>query len=143
MSALYDFFVRLGEKFSHWFLLAIRLFWGIQFALGGWAKLQNLKATTEFFGKVGIPYPDFHANLVGYVELIGGLALAVGLLSRIASIPLIITMIVALFTAHVAFLAAPMSVVNEPPFNFLLASLTVFSFGPGRFSLDNLFLKNK
>ena len=143
MTRFYDFFVRSGERFSHWFLLAVRLFWGLQFAQAGWGKLQNIKGTADFFKGLGIPYHEFNATFVGYVELICGLALALGLLSRITTIPLIITMLVALFTAHAAFLSAPLSVVHEPPFNFLLASLIVFSFGPGRFSLDNLIFKNK
>ena len=140
MTAFYAFFIRLGERFSDWLLLFIRLFWGLQFAQAGWMKIQNMSTTITSFKNLHIPLYEFAAPTVGWVELICGLALALGFLSRIITIPLIITMIVALFTAHIAFIYAPLTVVHEAPFNFLLASLIVFCFGAGRFSLDNLMM---
>lgn len=143
MATFYGFFINLGERLSHGFLLFVRLFWGIQFAYVGWQKLQNLGATTANFTSAGLPDPALMASVVGYIELICGIAMAVGFLSRIATLPLIITMLVALFTVHKAFLTAPLNVIHEAPFNFLMASLTVFCFGPGRLSLDQTMMKAK
>lgn len=143
MAAFYHVFVSLGERLSHWFLLFVRLFWGIQFALAGWQKIQNLSSTISNFAAIGIPNADVMAPLVSYIELIGGIALAAGFLSRITALPLIATMIVAFFTAHKGFLADPMTFVHEAPFNFLMAFLMVFCFGPGRFSLDHMMMKVK
>lgn len=141
MTSFFNFIIRMGETASHWLLLAIRLFWGSQFALAGWGKLQNISSVASSFSQLGIPFAEHQAYLVGYVEFIGGLMLVLGLLSRLVSIPLIIVMLVALFTAHAAFLANPITVVNEPPFNFLLACLIIFCFGAGKFSLDYLIKK--
>lgn len=141
MTAFYGFFVGLGERLSHWLLLFVRLFWGLQFAVSGWQKIQNLNSTVNAFTSFGFSNADVIAPLVSYVELIGGMALALGFLSRITTLPLIVTMLVALFTAHKGFLAAPLTIVNEVPFPFLLAALMVFCFGPGRFSLDHMMMK--
>lgn len=141
MQSFFKFFSKAGETFSDWFLLFVRLFWGVQLAITGWGKLQNLSGTAAFFSKLGIPFPEFQAPLVGYTELICGGLLAIGLLSRLVSIPIAIVMLVALFTAHAGFLAEPLNVVNEAPFTFLMAALTVFAFGAGKFSLDHLITK--
>lgn len=139
MKAFFNFFNRLGDGTANWLLLFTRLYWGINFAKAGWGKLQALPQTVAAFTKYGIPYPELHAPLVGYVELIGGILLAAGLFSRIISIPLIIAMLVALFVAHGASLGDIGNIVAQAPFNFLLASLMVLSFGAGKYSLDYLF----
>lgn len=141
MISFFKFFNRAGETFSHWFLLFVRLFWGLQLATAGWGKLQNLSATAGFFANLGIPFPELNAGLVGYTELVCGLLLAVGLITRLASVPVLIVLLVALFTAHVGFLADPLTVIKESPFTFIIAALTLFSFGAGKFSLDYLIEK--
>jgi len=63
-------------------------------------------------------------------------------MSRFTAIPLIITMIVAYLTADLDVVknifSAPDKFTAADPFLFLLASVIVFVFGPGRFSLDGL-----
>src|SRR5690606_29750078 len=76
--------------------LVARLVLGWVFIGSGSGKLQNLERVTGFFGSVGIPAPGFMAPFVGTVELVAGILLLVGLGARLASIPLIVTMIVAL-----------------------------------------------
>ena len=70
--------------------LLMRLFVGYFFFETGWAKLHNLDAFAERFAGWGIPYPAFNASLSAYTECIGGALIVVGLLTRLASIPLII-----------------------------------------------------
>lgn len=123
-------------------LLAIRLIWGILFIYAGMAKLGDMGATIAGFDGYGIPYPEWSAWLVALVETIGGALLVVGLFTRLAAIPLAITMIGAFLMAHKDALAglpfdfAP--VMNQDAFYYLLAALTLIAFGPGWFSLDNL-----
>src|SRR5260370_1562057 len=76
-------------------LLLARLTVGLVFALTGWGKVHDLAKVTGFFTKLGIPHAAFMAGLVGYCELICGVLVLVGLLTRLATIPLITTMIVA------------------------------------------------
>jgi len=121
-------------------LLVIRLYWGWGFFQTGWGKLTNLGRTTEFFSGLGLPLPAVNAALAGAVEAGGGLLLAAGLGARIASVPLAGTMLVAYATAHREelgqFFSAPDKVTEAAPFLFLLASLLVLAFGPGRWSVD-------
>jgi putative oxidoreductase len=126
-------------------LLLIRLWWGWSFFLTGKGKLMNLGRTTEFFASLDIPLPQLNAMLAGGVECVGGLLLLLGLFSRAVTVPLIFTMIVAFATADREALQAIVSDTDKftsaAPFLFLLASLVVFVFGPGKLSLDALFFK--
>ncbi|MDQ5978082.1 MAG: putative oxidoreductase [Verrucomicrobiota bacterium] len=123
-------------------LLAIRLFWGWQFAQTGWGKLMNLDRTAGFFASLDIPLPKLNAILAGGTECVGGILLALGLFARPAAVPLIFTMLVAYGTADRDALQAiftdPDQFAGAAPFLFLLASLLVLAFGPGKLSLDAL-----
>ncbi len=124
------------------FLLVIRLYWGVSFAQTGWGKLMNLDRTAEFFGGLGLPLPKLNAILAGATECGGGILLALGLFARPAAVPLIFTMLVAYATADkealLAITSDPDQFLNAAPFLFLLTSLLVLAFGPGRLSLDHL-----
>ena len=80
-------------------LLAVRLFWGWQFAQTGWGKLMNLDRTTGFFESLGLPLPRLNAIAAGAVECGGGILLLIGLGSRFVSPALAFTMAVAYVTA--------------------------------------------
>src|SRR5262249_54425847 len=81
-------------------LLAVRLYWGWQFFQTGSGKLHNLEKTTEFFASLGLPFPQLNVYMAGTTEAVGGLLLLVGLGSRVITIPLVFTMLVAFATAH-------------------------------------------
>lgn len=124
-------------------LLFIRGAWGFAFFQAGWGKFGRLDGVTGFFASLGIPAPGFHAVLVASVEAGGGILLVLGLLSRLTAIPLAFTMIVATFTAHISefqtlFTENFTEFLEASPTPFLLASLIILFFGPGRLSLDAL-----
>jgi uncharacterized membrane protein YphA (DoxX/SURF4 family) len=56
------------------------------------------------FAKIGIPYPDLLGPFVGLVEIICGTLIIIGLLTRLAALPLIIIMIVALISTKLPIL---------------------------------------
>jgi putative oxidoreductase len=124
------------------FLLIIRLYWGWQMFVSGHAHLSpdNLPAMIERFKGWGIPFPAVNVYVSGYTESICGILLLLGLASRLITIPLIINFCVAYLTASRATLLNvfhdPDAFVSDAAFLFLLASLIVFIFGPGVFSLD-------
>ncbi|CAN5875419.1 hypothetical protein BH11VER1_BH11VER1_32610 [soil metagenome] len=126
-------------------LLVMRLYWGWQFFVTGKGKLLNLDQTAEFFATLNLPLPKLQALLAGSTECFGGVLLAIGLFSRLVSVPLMFTMIVAYLTAHLDVVKGIFedsdSFVSAPPFLFLLTSVIVFTFGPGRFSVDGLLNK--
>ena len=122
------------------FLLIIRLYWGWQMFVSGHAHLGDVPAMAQRFHDWGVPFPTFNVYVSGYTECLCGLLLLTGLGSRIITIPLIINFCVAYLTAShdtlVNIFNKPDDFVSDAAFLFLLASLIVFIFGPGAFSLD-------
>lgn len=127
-------------------LLLVRAAWGFAFFQAGWGKFGRLEGVAEFFGSMGIPAPEFHAVLVASVETGGGILLLLGLFSRLTALPLAVTMIVATFTAHLEefgklFTEDFTDFLEAAPTPYLVASLIILFFGPGRISLDALLRK--
>jgi putative oxidoreductase len=116
--------------------LVARLTLGLVFVRAGFGKVQNLDRVTGFFTKLHIPAPAFNAALVGWSELICGALLLVGFLSRLATIPLIVTMIVALATAKANEIHTPFDLLGQVEFTFLALLLVIALVGPGLASLD-------
>jgi putative oxidoreductase len=79
--------------------LATRVAVGCVFASAGWAKLHNLDRVIEFFDSLGIPMAQYQAPFVAATEWSCGLLLVVGLGTRFAALPLMVTMLVAIRTA--------------------------------------------
>jgi len=78
----------------------MRAVMGLLFLKEGWSKLNDFAGTCEYFGQLGIPFPELNAYLVGYTEFLGGLLLLLGLFTRLAAVPIALTMVVAILTAH-------------------------------------------
>jgi len=126
-------------------LLALRLYWGFQFAQTGWGKLHNLAKITSFFASLHIPFPAFNAPFVSTLEFVGGILLMLGLFSRPVAFLLAGNMLVAYWTAD---REALMSIFSDPgkfyvadPYTFLFASLMVLIFGAGFFAVDTYIAK--
>ncbi len=118
-------------------LLALRLIYGWFFATTGWGKLNNLEGVTGFFESLGLPAPGMMAALTATTELVGGVLLLVGFGTRITSAVLAFVMLVALGTAHADEAFAGLEAFTEQaPYPFLLATLLLIAFGPGRIALD-------
>src|SRR6516164_6684221 len=142
---LYGSAVNAASLLQSPFLLAVRLYWGWQLIQSGWGKLHNLPKVTEFFASLGLPMPGLMAVFISCLEFFGGIFLAVGLLSRLTALVLTVNMIMAYVTADrealLSFLSDPDKFAAAAPFVFLVASLIVLIFGPGKISLDTLLLR--
>jgi putative oxidoreductase len=98
--AAYGWIIKIAARFLQpVFLLIIRLYWGWQFFETGKGKLMDIPKVTGFFQSLGIPFPGVNAYLAGCTECFGGLLLLAGLASRVTTVPLIFTMIIAYITA--------------------------------------------
>ena len=118
-------------------LLALRLLYGGQYILTGHGKLLHLDRTARFFADLHIPAPGFQAVLVGSTEFFGGILLVLGLGTRLATLPLAISMVVAYLTAERAEAFKSLdNFTSAAPFQFLLACLLLMAFGPGKAALD-------
>ena len=138
----YDLFSRFFSSLQSPLLLAVRLYWGWQFAQSGWGKLHHLSKVTEFFASLNIPFPAANAAFNGCLEFFGGILFAIGLASRPVSLLLTISMLVAYLTAdkealHSIF-SDPGKFYNADPYTFLFAAVLILVFGPGRFAVDAL-----
>jgi putative oxidoreductase len=122
-------------------LLLGRLAVGLLFLSTGWGKVHDIPKVTKFFETLGIPAPGFHAVLVGYSELLCGTALVVGLLSRLATIPLIVSMTVALLTAKLGEIHGVFDLVGQDEFTYLVVLVMIAALGPGKLSVDHLIAK--
>lgn len=122
--------------------LLTRLAVGHAFFLTGRGKLGNPEGITEYFTGLGIPFPAANAAFVSRLEYYGGMLLVVGLLTRVVSVMLASTMVVALLTADRAeFLAALAGTIDKAPvditpFAYLLLLLWLAIAGPGVASID-------
>jgi len=134
----YSRYVRWLSVLQHPFLLACRLYWGAQFVNAGMGKLLHLDLYAERFASWHIPVPHLNAVMAGITETVCGGLLVLGAGSRIVTIPLIVTMIVAYRTAHVDEVTNLYSFVTAPPFLNLLTCVLVLLFGPGALSVDYL-----
>lgn len=84
--------------------LALRLYLAPIFWMAGMNKLNAFDSTVNWFGNsdwgLGLPFPFLMAVLTTATELIGAVLLTLGLITRVISIPLIITMLVAIVSVH-------------------------------------------
>ncbi|MEO0436991.1 MAG: DoxX family membrane protein [Pseudomonadota bacterium] len=84
--------------------LALRLYLVPVFWMAGTQKISGLENTIEWFGNpdwgLGLPFPTLMGYLAAYTEAIGAMLLLLGLATRWVTIPLIITMLVAIFAVH-------------------------------------------
>lgn len=91
----------MNSNLAKFAALPLRLILGFGFLYHGVPKFGAAhEMTTGMFQMVGIPAPATMVYVTGLIETLGGLALILGAFVTLASIPLMITMLVALFTVH-------------------------------------------
>lgn len=124
-----------------WGLLALRLVFGLALMQHG---MQKMAAPTSWMGP-DAPVPGFLQFLAFFSEFAGGLALAVGLLTPLASLGVIATMGFAVVVAHSAdpWIMTGKGGAKEPALGYLAFALTTLLAGPGRLSLDALIFGRK
>ena len=138
----YRLLIRISSSLQSPFLLAVRLYWGWQFMQTGWGKLTDIGKVVQFFTDLGIPAPALNAYFVSALEFGGGMLLILGIGSRLTALPLAVDMIVAYIAADrealLSIFSNPDKFTAAAPYTFLVASLIVLIFGPGKYSLDAL-----
>src|SRR3974390_1864969 len=141
-QSAYALLGRYANSLQSVFLLFVRLYWGWHFVVDGWGKLHNLPKVIEYFGSLGLPAPGPTAYFVSILELIGGVLLALGLGRRLIAFLLTANMTVAYITCDreglLSIFSDPDKFIAAAPFSYLMASLIVLIFGPGRYALDYL-----
>lgn len=113
-----------------------RLTVGWVFLWSGWGKLHDLDKIVQFFGELGIPYPELQAPFASGTELVCGALLLSGLFTRLASVPLIVVMIVAIVTAQRENVTALGDLFGLIEFLYITLLVWLGVAGPGPLSLD-------
>ena len=132
--------------------LLLRLMAGGVFFWEGILKLVYTNQGVGRFTKLGIPFPALSAHFVAGLEIVGGLLLLAGLMTRVIAVPFIAEMVVAILSTKIALYlgTSPLPLPPAPPivgawavlheirseWAQILTSLFLFAAGPGSFSLD-------
>ena len=122
-------------------LVLLRLAVGLVFVSTGWGKVHSIGNVTQFFTELGIPAPGINAVFVSWTELLGGAALVIGAFSRLAAIPLAVSMVVAIATAKRADIKGFFSLVSFEEFTYLLILVAIVILGSGKLSVDHALAK--
>jgi putative oxidoreductase len=124
-------------------LLALRLVAGVSLAMHGWQKFHDPSMKSQFFetvGKMGLPAPNALAWAAIVAELVGGVMLALGFLTRLWAFMILGVMGVAVFKFH----AADPYQVKELAAVYGAVAVAFLFGGAGRISVDGmLFCKGK
>jgi putative oxidoreductase len=140
VALAYQRFINITCSLQSMLLLAVRLYWGWQFAQTGWGKLQHLPKVANFFASLGIPAPALSAAAISRLELIGGIGLAIGIGSRLWGLLLTGDMLGAYLTAGrenlLSIFSDPGKFYGDDAYTFLFASALILIFGPGKFAID-------
>ena len=123
-------------------LLILRLILAYGFYGPAVMKLKNFKGTVAYFENIGIPLPEINALLATVTENLGVVMLILGLGIRIISLPLMVTMLVAIFLVHLPYGFEAAKGGFEIPLYYLIMLFVLFTNGGGKFSID-YFLRKK
>ena len=149
----------------HWFfkpptsapasIILLRLMAGGVFFWEGILKFVYTNQGVGRFTKLGIPFPEVSANFVAVLEIVGGLLLILGLLTRFISFLFIIEMIVAILSTKIGIFlgTSPLPLPPSPPqigvwavlheiradYAQIMTSAFLLITGPGRLAIDKVF----
>ena len=140
-----------------WALLPLRLMIGYGFMAHGWAKLSRGPAEfAKLLDQIGAPLPGLTAWVSVLIEVLGGLAILAGAFVAAVSVPLIVMMLVAMFTVHLRFGFSAINTIgltaDGPQFGppgyeinllYIAGLLALILGGAGPFSIDTLLLRRK
>ena len=105
-----------GQRRVQWVPIPIRMILGAGFMVHGWAKWSRGPAAfAELLKQAHVPLPLANAWLVTLLEIFGGLALLMGAFVTIASVPLILSMLGAMFTVNIKYGFSAVNTIGLTP----------------------------
>ena len=129
---------KCSEKWADIAPLLLRVATGAIFFLHGYLKVGDVAGFSGFIGTLGVPAPEIIGPVVIWMEIIGGIVLALGLLTHWVAKILAIEMLVALFLVHwdKGFYVSN----NGYEFALLLVVvlISLMVTGPGKWALDKM-----
>ena len=149
--------LREAKTPSRWVPLPLRVAIGYGFTAHGWAKMSRGPAGfAALVHQIGMPFPTFTAWAVTLLELVGGLAILAGAFVAFVSVPMILTMLVAMFKVHLKYGFSAIKTIGLGPdgplfgppgyeVNLLYVAglLALMLCGAGALSLDGLLARRR
>jgi putative oxidoreductase len=149
------FKLRNRAFWGQWVPLPLRLIIGFGFMAHGWAKLsRGPSGFAKLLAQIGAPLPEATAWASTLVELLGGLAVFVGAFVEAVSIPLIVMMLVAMFTVHLKYGFSSVNTIgltaDGPKFGppgyevnllYIAGLISLILGGAGALSIDRVLLR--
>jgi putative oxidoreductase len=140
-----------------WAPLPLRLLIGYGFMAHGWAKLsRGPTGFAKLLEQIGAPLPEATAWMSTLIEFLGGLAILAGAFVAVVSVPLIVMMLVAMFTVHLRYGFSAINTIgltaDGPQFGppgyevnllYIAGLLALILAGAGPFSIDRLLARRK
>ncbi|MEK6861086.1 MAG: DoxX family protein [Nanoarchaeota archaeon] len=129
----------MPNKFQEYFYFVFRVLVGLLFLQHGGQKLFG------WFGGLGGNTAELVSlmGLAGIIELIGGLAIVLGLFTRLTALIAAVEMIVALFMAHFPKSIFPILNGGESAALFFASFLVLLAYGAGKWSLGRILFKKE
>jgi putative oxidoreductase len=118
--------------------LVLRLLVGGLMIMHGYPKLVNYDQYVTEFNPIGLGN-DLSLSLAIFGELVCGIFLVLGFMTRLSAIPVLITMIVAFFVVH----GADEFQVKELSFVYMVLALVIIFLGAGKYSADAVLFRKK
>jgi putative oxidoreductase len=142
---------------QQWAPLPLRLVIGYGFIAHEWAKLSRGPAGfARLLDQIGAPLPELTAWVSTLTEILGGLAILVGAFVAVVSVPLIVMMLVAMFTVHLRYGFSAINTIgltaDGPQFGppgyevnllYIAGLLALILGGAGPLSIDGLLIPRK
>jgi putative oxidoreductase len=125
---------------------------GFGFMAHGWAKISRGTGGFEkLLVQTSVPFPHLGALIAPYIEVLGGLAILLGAFVTVAAVPLIVVMLVAMFTIHIHYGFSSINTVGLTPEGpkfgppgyemnllYIAGLISLILTGPGDLSVDRL-----
>ena len=146
-----------GKDYRQTAPLLLRLAIGFGFMAHGWAKLsRGPEAFAKLLTILHVPAPHLMAWISTLTELVGGAALFIGILTSLVTLPLICTMLVAMFTIHIHYGYSAIKTIGLTPKGplfgppgyelnllYIAGLVALLLTGAGRFSVDGMIASRK
>jgi len=136
------------SSIARWAPIPLRLIVGYGFIEHGFAKLaRGFDAFPTILHALGVPAPHLMGWLTIFTEIVGGLAVLLGALVPLASIPMAVVLLVAIFTVHLPYGFSSIKLQGPPGFEtdllYLACLAALVLGGSGPLSIEGLLAKRK
>ena len=141
IKLIYSGYKNITDKTGDFVLLFVRFLLAYGFYHPALLKLRDINSVGQWFEGMNYPLPYLNAYLATGTEVAGVFLLFLGLGTRIITVPLIITMLVAITTVHWGNGFDAGNNGSEIPLYYIAMLLVLLANGAGKISLDRLFRK--